>query len=50
MGRRERFEYWPELVLVLVMLTVLMLNITLFESLWSSGEGGGQATSIIQEK
>jgi len=51
MGRLGKFEYWPELVLVLLMLTVLVLDLALFENLWPYGEDGGQAArSVIQAK
>ena len=40
MSGRERFEYWPELVLVLLMLTMLVLDLALFEHLWPHGENG----------
>ena len=43
-----RFEYWPELVLVLLMLIVLLLDLTLFENLWPYGEDGGQAATVIK--
>jgi hypothetical protein len=42
-----RFEYWRELVLVLLMLTVLLLDLTLFESLWPYGENGGDTSSVM---
>lgn len=48
MNSLRRFEYWPELVLVLIMLIVLVLDFTLFEGLWSSGEDGGQVATTIQ--
>lgn len=36
-----RFEYWPEVVLVLIMLSVLLVDLALFDSLWPYGEDGG---------
>ena len=42
-----RFEYWRELVLVLLMLIVLVLGLTLFENLWPYGESGGQPTTVM---
>jgi len=42
----QRFEYWPELMLVLIMLTVLLIDVALFDSLWPSGEGGDQLRII----
>lgn len=48
MGGQGRFEYWPELVLVLLMLSVLVLDFALFENLWPYGEGGGQAATVIK--
>ena len=47
MGGLGRFEYWRELVLVLLMLTVLVLGLTLFESLWPQGEDGGETTAVM---
>jgi len=40
MGDRGRFEYWPELVLVLLMVSVLVMSLVLFDSLWPRGESG----------
>lgn len=43
----RKFEYWRELVLILVMLIVLILDFALFESLWPHGEDGGQAARSV---
>jgi len=46
-----RFEYWPEFLLVVLMLSVLILNFTLFENLWPYGEDGGQpAQTVVQPR
>lgn len=47
MRGRGRFEYWRELVLVLLMLTVLVLGLTLFDSLRPQGEEGGEDTAVM---
>lgn len=47
MGRLGEFEYWRELVLIFVMLTVLILDIALFDSLWPYGEDGGQSVRAV---
>lgn len=47
MNGRGCLEYWPELVLVLLMLTVLVLDLALFESLWPHGENGGAAAGLM---
>lgn len=47
MTRLNKFEYWPELLLVFVMLTVLLLDLALFEGLWPYGEDGGQTMQTI---
>jgi hypothetical protein len=33
MGRILKFEYWREILIILVMLTVLILDIALFDNL-----------------
>ncbi|MBG0788977.1 MAG: hypothetical protein H0S80_00595 [Desulfovibrionaceae bacterium] len=43
-----RFEYWRELVLVLLMLTVLVLDLALFDSLWPYGEDGTGTARIMK--
>lgn len=43
----RKFEYWRELVLILVMLVVLILDFALFDSLWSHGEDGGQSARSV---
>ena len=48
MLNRERFEYWPELVLVLLMLTMLVLDLAMFESLWPFGESGDSAVMKVR--
>ena len=40
----RKFEYWRELVLILVMLIVLLLDFALFDSLWPYGEEIGRAS------
>jgi hypothetical protein len=51
MRQLEKFEYWRELLLVIVMMTVLILNLSLFEGLWPQGEDGGQSVhSVIVAK
>lgn len=47
MSGLRRFEYWRELVLVLLMLTVLVLDLALFESLWPYGEEGGDTSAVM---
>ena len=47
MSDMRRFEYWRELVLVFLMLTVLLLDLALFESLWPYGEDGGETPSVM---
>ncbi len=47
MGRLKRFYYWRELLFACLMLTVLILDIALFESLWPFGEDAGQSASVI---
>lgn len=47
MGRLEKFEYWRELLLVILMLSVLVLDLTLFEDLWPYGEDGGLTTNAV---
>lgn len=42
-----RFEYWRECVLVFLMLTVLVLDLALFDSLWPYGEDGGATTAVM---
>jgi len=48
MGRTRQFEYWRELALILVMLSVLVLDLALFEGLWPYGEDGGQKAAVVQ--
>ncbi|MBI9079969.1 MAG: hypothetical protein JEY79_09555 [Pseudodesulfovibrio sp.] len=51
MGRILEFEYWPEILIILVMLTVLILDIALFDNLWPYGDDGGQsATAVTQAR
>ena len=47
MSEPGRFEYWRELVLVLLMLIVLVLGLTLFENLRPYGENGGEPTTVM---
>ncbi len=47
MRDRGHFEYWPEFVLLVLMLSVLVLNFTVFDSLWLYGEDGGQPTQTV---
>ena len=47
MNSRRRFDYWPELVLVLLMLGVLLVNFVLYESLWPYGEDDGNSSLIV---
>jgi len=47
MNSLRRFEYWPELVLVLLMLGVLVANFMLYESLWPDGEDEGHSSLIV---
>ena len=46
MNGRRRLEYWPELVLLLLMLTVLVLDLALFHSLWPFGENGANSAGM----
>jgi hypothetical protein len=48
MGGQGRFEYWPELVLVFLMLSVLVLDLTLFDNFQPYGEDGSHATTVIR--
>ncbi|MCJ2164427.1 MULTISPECIES: hypothetical protein [unclassified Pseudodesulfovibrio] len=48
MRGQGRFEYWPELVLVLLMLSVLVLDLTLYENLRPYGENGSQSVTVIK--
>lgn len=50
MGGHGRFEYWPELLLVLLMFTVLVFDLVLFDSLWPYGEDGQTTIHIIEGK
>ncbi len=47
--RSNRFEYWRELVLVLVMLSVLVVDLTLFENMWTFGEDDSQTTVSVMK-
>lgn len=43
-----RFEYWRELLLVILMLAVLVLDLTLTQSLWPYGEDGDGRTAAAK--
>jgi hypothetical protein len=47
MRGRECFEYWRELVLVLLMLFVLVIDMTMFENMRSDGESGGRTITVV---
>ncbi|XXJ18640.1 hypothetical protein ACR42D_03625 [Desulfovibrio caledoniensis] len=47
MRGRERFEYWRELVLVLLMLGVLVVDMTMFETMRSDGESGDRTITVV---
>ena len=48
MRGRECFEYWRELVLVLLMLFVLVIDMTMFETMRSDGENGDRTITVVR--
>ncbi|MGE4424329.1 MAG: hypothetical protein AB7D39_18665 [Pseudodesulfovibrio sp.] len=47
MSGRERLEYRRELVSALLTLSVLVIDVTMFETIRSDGESGGQPTAVV---